>query len=166
MLINAKITARISETNLANILRQISRQDFRQHACPFSRQFSYQEFPKRFLPGSPTKILVKLSARFMPRVFLPGNPPRFQPGSNSFSLYFIGTSCGVWTAGGNGNGGCCVFPFNYHGIKYFTCTYQDHSNPWCAISSDFDHDGVWGECIGDEVLFGSWEEAQLPTNFS
>ncbi|CAH3124897.1 unnamed protein product, partial [Porites lobata] len=58
-----------------------------------------------------------------------------------------GTSCGVWTAGGNGNGGCCVFPFNYHGIKYFTCTYQDHSNPWCAISSDFDHDGVWGECI-------------------
>ena len=51
----------ISETNLDNILRQISRQDFRQHACPFSRQFSYQEFPKRFLPGSPTKILVKIS---------------------------------------------------------------------------------------------------------
>ena len=100
----------------------------------------------------------------MPRVFLPGNPPRFQPGSNSFSLYFIGTSCGVWTAGGNGNGGCCVFPFNYHGIKYFTCTYQDHSNPWCAISSDFDHDGVWGECIGNKAIFGSWEEAQSPTN--
>ena len=130
----------------------------------FSRQFSYQEFPKRFLLGSPTKILVKISARFMPRVFLPGNPPRYQPGSSSFSLYFIGTSCGVWTAGGNGNGGCCVFPFNYHGIKYFTCTYQDHSNPWCAISSDFDHDGVWGECIGNKAIFGSWEEAQSPTN--
>lgn len=60
---------RISETNLDNILRQISRQDFRQHACPFSRQFSYQEFPKRFLPGPPTKILVKICDRFMRRVF-------------------------------------------------------------------------------------------------
>ncbi|XP_067049774.1 uncharacterized protein [Acropora muricata] len=64
-----------------------------------------------------------------------------------------GYSCGVWTKGGNGNGECCVFPFSYHGVNYFTCTYQDHSSPWCAVTSDFDQDGVWGECIdtGDSV---------------
>ncbi|XP_068757253.1 uncharacterized protein [Montipora capricornis] len=64
-----------------------------------------------------------------------------------------GYSCGVWTKGGNGNGGCCTFPFNYHGVNYFTCTYQDHDNPWCALTSDFDRDRIWGDCIdkGDSL---------------
>ena len=63
MLINAKITAGISETNLAIILRQISRQDFRQRACPFSRQFSYQEFPKR---DSFRDLLLRFFSRYPP----------------------------------------------------------------------------------------------------
>ena len=129
----------------------------------FHVNFLTRNFPRDSFRDLPLRFLSRYRQVYAPR-FSPGNPPSFQPGSSSFS-YFIGTSCGVWTAGGNGNGGCCVFPFNYHGIKYFTCTYQDHSSPWCAISSDFDHDGVWGECIGNEILFGSLEEAQSPTNF-
>nr|XP_058947716.1 mucin-1-like [Pocillopora verrucosa] len=60
-----------------------------------------------------------------------------------------GTTCGVWSRDGNGNGGCCVFPFEYNGVKHYTCTYLDHNKPWCSISTNFDRDGVWGECIDD-----------------
>lgn len=68
---------------------------------------------------------------------------------NNAIMIFSGTSCGIWTKGGNGNGGCCMFPFSYHGVLYYTCTYQDHHDAWCAVTSDFDKDGVWGECIGN-----------------
>ena len=84
-----------------------------------------------------------------------------------FSAFLIssGYSCGVWTKGGNGNGECCVFPFSYHGVNYFTCTYQDHSNPWCAVTSDFDQDGVWGECIGNRYSNANYA-IWLDSNFN
>lgn len=66
-------------------------------------------------------------------------------------LFFCLGTCGVWTKGGNANGGCCVFPFKYNGVMHYTCTYLDHNQPWCSISMNYDRDGVWGECIGNWV---------------
>ena len=61
---------------------------------------------------------------------------------------FPETRCGVETAGGNGENLCCVFPFNYRGIDYFTCTAADSEEPWCSITRNYDRDGLWGNCVG------------------
>ena len=58
----------------------------------------------------------------------------------------------VQTGGGNGKAGCCVFPFTYRGIQYLDCTDLDHDQKWCAVTSDYDVDGQWGNCIGARLL--------------
>lgn len=55
----------------------------------------------------------------------------------------------MWSRDGNGNGGCCVFFFEYNGVKYYICIYLDYNKLWCLIFINFDWDGVWGECIGN-----------------
>ncbi|XP_028394330.1 paternally-expressed gene 3 protein-like [Dendronephthya gigantea] len=57
------------------------------------------------------------------------------------------TRCGVDTTGGNAENLCCVFPFNYRGIDYFTCTTADAQEPWCSITRNYDRDGLWGNCV-------------------
>ena len=54
------------------------------------------------------------------------------------------------TEGGTGDEACCVFPFIYHGIQYFECTNDDHGKPWCATTSNYDVDGMWGHCLGKD----------------
>ena len=46
---------------------------------------------------------------------------------------------------------CCVFPFIYHGTQYFECTDKDIKKPWCATTSNYDIDGMWGHCIGKKI---------------
>ncbi|KAL9971012.1 hypothetical protein ACROYT_G023488 [Oculina patagonica] len=55
----------------------------------------------------------------------------------------------VETEGGTSKGACCVFPFIYHGTQYFECTDKDVHQPWCATTSNYDIDGMWGHCLGD-----------------
>ncbi|KAJ7393209.1 Semaphorin-5A [Desmophyllum pertusum] len=55
----------------------------------------------------------------------------------------------VETEGGSSNGACCVFPYIYHGTQYFECTDDEHQKPWCATTSNYDIDGMWGHCLGD-----------------
>ncbi|XP_048581714.1 uncharacterized protein LOC5511228 isoform X2 [Nematostella vectensis] len=43
-------------------------------------------------------------------------------------------------------GGCCVFPFIYKDKSYTECTTEDSLEPWCALTANFDVDGMWGAC--------------------
>ena len=65
-----------------------------------------------------------------------------------FLLYSSDAKCHVRTISGNADNRCCVFPFKYNNVTYHTCTYVDHKKPWCAVTQDYDRDGVWGECPG------------------
>ena len=47
----------------------------------------------------------------------------------------------------------CVFPFSYHGVRYYRCTHDEkHSvRPWCATSKEYKEDSantsnLWGDC--------------------
>jgi len=60
-----------------------------------------------------------------------------------------GTETGkpVKTRGGNADpGSYCVFPFTYKGNKYTTCCSVGHHQPWCATTTDYPKDGIWGSC--------------------
>ena len=59
------------------------------------------------------------------------------------------------TEGGTSKGACCVFPFVYHGTQYFGCTDDENKRPWCATTSNYDIDGMWGHCLGKEILLKS-----------
>ena len=61
----------------------------------------------------------------------------------------------IYTTGGNGQGKPCVFPFEYGGKTHRTCIYDDHSQPWCATSSDATY---WGECLGEDAFIFTGNE--------
>lgn len=43
-----------------------------------------------------------------------------------------------------------MFPFKYEGRLYYQCTTVDHGlKEWCATTSDYDVDGLWGNCAGE-----------------
>ncbi|XP_031556840.1 uncharacterized protein LOC116293538 isoform X2 [Actinia tenebrosa] len=64
------------------------------------------------------------------------------------------------TYGGNSAGSCCVFPFSYKNKQYTKCIEENHSKPWCAVSSDFDIDGMWGNCLGQGEEMSDEMEAE------
>ncbi|XP_068700145.1 uncharacterized protein [Montipora foliosa] len=84
----------------------------------------------------------------------------------------------IETEGGTSKGACCVFPFIYHGIQYFECTEDENSKPWCATTSNYDIDGMWGHCLetmaseepisktettaGSEIPLSDEHEASVP----
>ena len=43
---------------------------------------------------------------------------------------------------------CCVLPFIYKGVQYETCTDENHNQPWCSLTENFDLEGKWGDCVG------------------
>ncbi|NWI51084.1 MRC1 protein, partial [Calyptomena viridis] len=54
----------------------------------------------------------------------------------------------IYTLGGNAFGAPCVFPFKLKGKWYAECIPQsdDANSLWCATSSDFDKDRLFGKC--------------------
>merc|ERR1712203_1319610 len=47
------------------------------------------------------------------------------------------------------DGQACVFPFQYDGLSYSSCTAIDSDQLWCATEVDADGDyidGQWGNC--------------------
>ncbi len=58
------------------------------------------------------------------------------------------TPCSTTTTEGNSNGAMCVFPFVYQGRRYYECTKHDNAVPWCATTSNYDTDMLWGNCAG------------------
>jgi hypothetical protein len=58
-------------------------------------------------------------------------------------------NCQQPTHGGTGGGACCKFPFTYKGKEYRHCTtagFKNHAVLWCATTSDYDTDKLWGHC--------------------
>ena len=63
-------------------------------------------------------------------------------------------SCDIATCeqpshGGTGGGACCKFPFVYKGKEYRHCTtagFKNHAVLWCATTTDYDKDKLWGHC--------------------
>ena len=60
-----------------------------------------------------------------------------------FSCCFSG-SCPMQTTRKN----CCVFPFIYRRRRYTSCTRVKSKRPWCATTSNYDKDKMWGYCPG------------------
>ncbi len=52
------------------------------------------------------------------------------------------------TGGNPASGGFCSFPFTYRGRNFSSCTCEDIGQAWCALSSNFDVDHMWGYCQG------------------
>ncbi|NXC92725.1 MRC1 protein, partial [Certhia familiaris] len=54
----------------------------------------------------------------------------------------------IYTLGGNAFGAPCVFPFKHQGKWYAECIPQkdDADSLWCATTSDFDKDQLFGNC--------------------
>ncbi|XP_039915265.1 macrophage mannose receptor 1-like [Hirundo rustica] len=54
----------------------------------------------------------------------------------------------IYTLGGNAFGAPCVFPFKHQGKWYAECIPRrdDTDSLWCATSSDFDKDQLFGNC--------------------
>ena len=50
--------------------------------------------------------------------------------------------------GGTGDGACCKFPFVYKGKQYRHCTTDGFKDSvlWCATTSNYDEDKLWGLC--------------------
>nr|XP_047123809.1 uncharacterized protein LOC101238762 isoform X3 [Hydra vulgaris] len=65
------------------------------------------------------------------------------------------SSCIMTTRGGNSNGSCCYFPFIYQQKIYNNCTANLSNSFWCATTSNFDKDGMWGYCYG---IWSDWSE--------
>lgn len=57
-------------------------------------------------------------------------------------------STDIYTLGGNAFGAPCVFPFKLNGKWYAKCIPRsdDAGSFWCATSSDFDKDQLFGNC--------------------
>ena len=50
------------------------------------------------------------------------------------------------TAGGNGNGAVCMYPFMFRGVLYHASVALEHGK-WCATTSNYDRDKKWGYAI-------------------
>ena len=63
----------------------------------------------------------------------------------------------IKTDGGNAGGANCVFPFIYQSVSYGSCITQGEtfSKPWCATTSDFDTDRLWGYCVRESKTLSS-----------
>ena len=48
---------------------------------------------------------------------------------------------------------CCVFPFVYQGRRIYSCIKDNHDQPWCATTDNFDRDHLWDNCQGIKVAF-------------
>ena len=56
-------------------------------------------------------------------------------------------ACTIFTRGGNSGGKPCSFPFIYNGVYYYECVNMTNFNgTWCAITTDYDVDFLWGLC--------------------
>ncbi|XP_021244970.1 macrophage mannose receptor 1-like [Numida meleagris] len=60
----------------------------------------------------------------------------------------------MYTLGGNTFGAPCVFPFKFNGKWFAECIPQtdDASTRWCATTSDFDKDQLFGICPSKGIL--------------
>ncbi|XP_009079447.1 PREDICTED: macrophage mannose receptor 1-like [Acanthisitta chloris] len=54
----------------------------------------------------------------------------------------------IYTLGGNAFGAPCMFPFKFKGKWYADCIPRSHDSGslWCATTSDFDKDQMFGNC--------------------
>ncbi|CAN9516183.1 unnamed protein product [Ophioblennius macclurei] len=70
----------------------------------------------------------------------------------------------LYTFGGNANGAACVFPFNFQGEEYESCTTDGRNDGyrWCSTTSDFDKDLSYGFCPNrDTAVIGGNSEGEL-----
>ncbi|XP_047139597.1 polycystin-1-like protein 2 isoform X2 [Hydra vulgaris] len=65
-------------------------------------------------------------------------------------------SCVQTTYGGNSNGACCSFPFFYSGKLYYNCTTNGRTSYWCATTTNYNKDKLWGFCSGFDSSWASW----------
>ncbi|XP_017584695.1 PREDICTED: macrophage mannose receptor 1 [Corvus brachyrhynchos] len=66
----------------------------------------------------------------------------------------------IYTLGGNAFGAPCVFPFKHQGKWYAECIPRrnDADSLWCATSSDFDKDQLFGNCpLKDTTHSNFWK---------
>ncbi|KFV80640.1 Macrophage mannose receptor 1, partial [Struthio camelus australis] len=102
-----------------------------------------------------------------------GKKIRLSKGSGKGSRWKIyGTTEGVcsqhyedtFTLGGNAFGAPCVFPFKLNGKWYAECIPRsdDAGTLWCATSSDFDKDQLFGNCpLKDGIHNDVWKTNPL-----
>ena len=47
---------------------------------------------------------------------------------------------------------CCVFPFWYMGHQRYSCIKDNHNQPWCATTDNYDRDQLWDNCQGTFII--------------
>lgn len=47
-------------------------------------------------------------------------------------------------------GKCCVLPFLYEGEQVYSCIRDNHNQPWCATTDNYDRDKLWDNCQGSK----------------
>lgn len=47
---------------------------------------------------------------------------------------------------------CCVFPFWYMGHQRYSCIKDNHNQPWCATTDNYDRDQLWDNCQGTCII--------------
>ena len=60
----------------------------------------------------------------------------------------VDNTCVKATETDSKNASCCVLPFIFKGVQYEMCTDEEHNQPWCSLTENFDVDGKWGVCVG------------------
>lgn len=62
----------------------------------------------------------------------------------SFFFFFFLPGCSHKTKKGK----CCVLPFLYEGQLVYSCIRDNHNQPWCATTDNYDIDKLWDNCQG------------------
>ena len=65
---------------------------------------------------------------------------------NIFVSSLAPAECKTWPTK---DGGCCVFPFLYHGKFRNSCVFDAHGKLWCSITNNYDIDEMSGICEGE-----------------
>ncbi|XP_054027132.1 macrophage mannose receptor 1 [Dryobates pubescens] len=73
----------------------------------------------------------------------------------------------IFTLGGNAFGAPCVFPFKFNGRWHAECLPRagDAGSLWCATTSDFDKDQVFGSCPLKDIIHNKlWKTNPVTQN--
>ena len=101
------------------------------------------------IPSSSEEVSAKKRDEVKPQKREPKKPKK-DSASKDKEYKRIKTYGGTSKLSGSGGTTYCVFPFRYNGEPLTSCIKtKDRKRSWCALSSNYDRDSLWGYCDED-----------------